>query len=375
MTAHNNNNDKQSEISVMLIDDSSIIRSLLREVLKQDPQINVVAHAINGKLALPRIRYYKPQIIILDYEMPEMNGIETLKVIKKDYPESKVIMFSTFTVEGARITIEALDLGAADFLPKPEFSKDADPREYIRDHLIPKIKALGRSGLLLKKKPDPATKQQTQSAVSTRPVQRSANEADSTLYSGKFDICAIGISTGGPIALRQLLSQIPSNIKGSLVITQHMPPLFTAQLAESLNKQSALKVVEGRESMVLEKAAAYIAPGGKHMLITKSDQDKRIKLDYSPPYLLCRPSVNLMFRSLALSNPKKTMAVIMTGMGSDGYEAMIELKKAGAYLIAQNKESCLVYGMPAKATEENLVTETLDISQIAERITFLLGGK
>lgn len=358
-----------NQISVMIIDDSTIMRSYLREVINSQLDMHVVVHARNGELALPRIRYHQPQVIVLDYEMPEMDGLEALRIIKCEFPQIKVIMFSSHTVSGAQITIEALHLGATDFLPKPVYSDDQDPKQFLLDNLVPRIRGL------IKGSEDIGFKTNTflgSEDILVKPkVKKIVKQPGHDIYS----LCAIGISTGGPEALRKLLHQIPGNLAGSIIITQHMPPVFTEQLAISLNRYTNLTVVEGKAGMILEPAHVYIAPGGHHMVIAKIDRTLQIMLDDSPPYHHCKPSVNIMFSSLVHIKPKETIAVIMTGMGSDGYEAIRELEAAGACILAQNETSCLVYGMPAKPVEMGLVTAELDVDGLAAKITTLMGVK
>ncbi len=391
--------NEYEKIPVMLVDDSSIIRAILREVLNEDPEIDVGAYASNGRLALPRIRHYNPRVVILDYEMPEMNGLETLKAIREEHPNMAVIMFSSHTVTGAKITLQALDIGASDFVPKPEFSGDEDPREYIRANLLPRIKALGGAGGKAGGDNGAATNTGSPSnsasnaetgggpAVSGPPPAQTAGPSIAAVESarrkrppgspmalpGKFNLCAIGISTGGPPALRELLGLLPESLNGSVVITQHMPPLFTEQLAVSLDRDSALTVHEARDGQSVKRGHVYIAPGGYHMLLQAEKDHIAVKLDESPPYQHCKPSVNLMFGSLVDLMPRKTLTVIMTGMGRDGYEGIQKLHEAGSYILAQSRASCVVYGMPANPTEEGLASESHDVKGLAKRIIHFLG--
>ena len=190
---------------------------------------------------------------------------------------------------------------------------------------------------------------------------------------GQFQICAIGISTGGPQTLTKLLSSIPATIDGSILITQHMPAEFTKSLAINLDRTSKINVIEGSDGMIIEKGTAYIAPGSHHMKIEGKHPQLRIKLDDSPPNNFCKPSVNVMYDSLVSHIPEKTVGILMTGMGNDGYEGMKKLKTKNAYLIGQNEQSCLVYGMPSQVTSENIVNESLNVTEIADRIINLLG--
>ena len=364
----------------MLIDDSTIIRALLREVLSTQDDIEVVAFAGNGRLALPRLRYHKPDFVILDYEMPEMNGIETLEHIVEEHPEIRVIMFSTHTVDGARITMRALEIGAIDFLPKPSTVRAEDPKQYILDNLVPRLRAIRDSGRALPhlysaEKPaggrtvtDPTAPTARKAATPAPPP------VDPEHRAGEFDICAIGISTGGPVALKLLFQNLPI-LNGSVVITQHMPPLFTRQLAETLDRVSPMKVVEAEDGMKVVRGQAYVAPGDKHMLLKRSTDKMIIRLDDAPPYQHCKPSVNLMYNSLLELVPRRTLSVIMTGMGNDGSEALAKLHAAGSHILAQSEESCVVYGMPAGPTRDGLARESLDVLGLASRISVLLGTK
>lgn len=336
-----------TRIRVLIVDDSSIQRQLLREALSSEPDIEVVSHAANGRLALPRVKHLGPDIVVLDQEMPEMNGIETLQEIRKESPATGVIMYCARGADSARITIRALELGAFDFVRKPE--GETDPIQYIRTILVPRIRAFA--------------------GPVKAPVRPAPGPAKLALGK-KFDLCAIGISTGGPTALRELIPALP-RLRGSILIVQHMPPVFTAQLADSLSQISKMPAVEVSGRMPLEGGKIYIAAGGHHMVMEHSGDRVELVRDDSPAEMNCKPSVNVLFRSIARTMEKKSigvMGVIMTGMGYDGYDGMKALRARNAYLIAQSRESCLVYGMPAKPAEDGLVDESLDIAGIARRM-------
>lgn len=333
-------------IRVLIVDDSSVQRQLLREALSTEPDIEVVSHAANGRLALPRVKHLGPDIVVLDQEMPEMNGIETLQEIRKEAPATGVIMYCARGADSARITIRALELGAFDFVRKPE--GETDPIVYIRSVLVPRIRAF--AGPVRAAVPRPA--------------------APAGILQKKFDLCAIGISTGGPTALRELIPALPL-LRGSVLIVQHMPPVFTAQLADSLSQIGPMPAVEVSARMPLEGGKIYIAAGGHHMVLEASADGMEICPDEGPAEMNCKPSVNVLFRSVAKvmeTRPVSAMGVVMTGMGYDGYDGMKALRGRGAHLIAQSRESCLVYGMPAKPAEDGLVDESLDIAGIARRM-------
>lgn len=341
----------------MLVDDSSTFRNFLRNVLSEESDLEIVAQASNGRLALTRLDFYRPDIIILDQEMPEMDGIETLEILRKEHSKIGVIMLSSRSVIGANLTVKALHMGALDFITKPDRETDGDPVAYIKKNLMPRIREFhSATGM-------------------TRPhlpaVRISLNR---NVPAGYFNICGIGVSTGGPVALRAVFQQLPRNLEGSIVVVQHMPALFTEQLAQSLNEISGMHVVEASNGVRLENGIAYIAPGGRHLSVEKDEKGLYLRVFDAEPELNCRPSVNIFFRSLARSAGDRAAGIIMTGMGNDGYLGLKEMKAAGAYLIAQNRESCLVYGMPALPISEGIVDEILDLSEIAQRIRFLLGG-
>lgn len=349
-------NKTSRKTSVFIVDDSLVYRNLLRNTFSQDGEIEFLGAAIDGKFALPKIAQLKPDFVILDVEMPQMNGIQTLEEIKSKFPDTKVIMLSSLTQEGAKITLKALDMGAIDFVPKPNGGQEGALSETL-ELLTSKIKALSPIKPIIQ---SPAEKKNIPvNIVQTR------REKDCS-------ICAIGISTGGPIALRQLFQKLPSDLSGSIVIAQHMPPLFTNYLAESLSQAANILIKEAEDGEVLRKGVAYIAPGGKQLEIINGNSGPSARVFNGPEEELCKPSVNILFRSLAENFPKETTAIIMTGMGEDGYLGMKELKKNGAYLIAQNRESCTVFGMPNRPVQEGLVDEVLDVDHIAEKISNLL---
>jgi two-component system chemotaxis response regulator CheB len=272
-------------------------------------------------------------------------------------------MFSSKTLEGAKVTLRALELGALDFVPKQSFSSEAEAKDYIRNEVIRKLKGLfGRVG---KKIPVPQPLPERE-IVPVRPVGIDVGQ-------GYYAVCAIGISTGGPVALRNLLPLLPEKLDGSILIVQHMPPLFTKQLADSLQEISRIRIVEGEEGIIVKKGYAYIAPGGKHMIVEREGDKKIIRILDTQPEMNCKPSVNVMFRSVGSVYGDRACGVIMTGMGTDGYEGMKVMKANGSYLIAQNRESCLIYGMPNLPVKEGLTHEALDINGIAQKLIYLLG--
>lgn len=343
---------------VLIVDDSTVYRQLIRDVLNEEEDFEVVSQAGNGKLALPRVKFYRPDFVILDHEMPVMDGLETLQHIHNDNPESMVVMFSSHTVQGAKVTVKALEMGAIDFVTKPEGTEDASG--YIKRKLVKTLRDLyrNRTEKVVKKPIEPA------------PVIRAPRPRVPlpTVREG-IAVVGIGISTGGPVALRELFHLLRPPYGGSLLIVQHMPPLFTKQLAASLDSIGTIPIQEASDGDLIQPGHAYLAPGGYHMKIS---EDHRIELSHEPPVNNCKPSVDVLFRSLAQHLGPKSAGVIMTGMGQDGYEGMKAMYDKHCNLLAQSKESCLVYGMPARPIEEGLVDGILDIEAIADRINTML---
>ena len=349
------------KIQVLIVDDSEVYRLFLRKILATETDIEVVSVASNGRLALPRVNHYKPEVVLLDYEMPELDGLAAIPEIKRLSPQSRIIMFSAHTTTGARLTLKALQAGADDFITKPVGIPDGQVAEAIRKKLVERIRAFNER----KRSPQPPTPSPLHTGITPlHAVGRGGRRPGR----GKFRYCAIGISTGGPPALRRVLKNIPDTIQGSIFIVQHMPPLFTQQLAESLSEDSPLKVVEAADGMRPEKATVYIAPGGRQMWLENTEAPRIVVAD-GDPQELCRPSVNILFRSLCAVAPEETLAVIMTGMGEDGYQGMRQLSERGAYLMAQAEEDCVIFGMPAKPVRDGIIDEIHDAEGIAAKIT------
>ncbi len=347
------------KITVLIVDDSQVQRNLIRTALAGEPDIEVVSQANNGRLALPRVRHYQPDLILLDQEMPEMTGLEFLEEIRRDHAKTGVIMYAGNTRESARLTLRALEMGALDFIAKPEMGTGhSNPLDYIRSVLVPRIRELGTRGRKKNAESAPA-------GSPTLPSPRALSEP--------AEICAIGISTGGPVALRKLFSLLPGRLNASLLIVQHMPPIFTGFLAETLNALNGLRVVEATDGMRIEKGCAYIAPGGAHMVLESGGQVLHI-ID-TDPELNCKPSVNVLFRSVAREFGPRALGIVMTGMGSDGCAGLREMKRAGARTLGQNQESCLIFGMPGAAAREGLLDEELSVEELALRIQTTFGAK
>ncbi len=334
-----------SKIRVLVVDDSAIMRKLIVDILKEDPEIEVVDTAKNGKEAIDKARALHPDVITLDIEMPVMDGLTALRFLRREMPNIKVIMFSSLTQEGAKATIEALSLGASDFVPKPSSKSFVESVKKVREELIPKIKSL-----VIRK-------------VLEKPIIKKPK-----LKAEGYKVCGIGVSTGGPQTLMQIIPKLPGNFPAPILIVQHMPPMFTKQLAERLDQMSALRVKEAEQGEPVKDGLVYIAPGDYHMVVKKQGPGVVIRLHQGPPRNFCRPSVDELFESLADVYNGKTLALILTGMGNDGKEGAEKIKQKGGVVLAQDAESCVVFGMPKAVIEANLADEILNLSQIPQRL-------
>ncbi|MFN3505791.1 MAG: chemotaxis response regulator protein-glutamate methylesterase [Caldimicrobium sp.] len=336
------------KIRVLIVDDSAIMRKLIADILKKEPQIEIVDQANNGREALEKAKVLKPDVITLDIEMPEMDGLTALKLLKAEKNPAKVIMFSSLTQEGAKATIEALALGAYDFVPKPSTKSFIESVKKIEEELIPKIKSV---------KPE--------TAIITRPEKPLIKPK---LKAGLFRALGIGISTGGPQTLLEIFKNMPSSFPYPIFIVQHMPPLFTKQLADRLNKDSPLTVKEAVNGEIVKEGVAYIAPGDYHMEVVLEDRIKKIYLHQGPPRNNCRPAVDVLFESLAKVYNGSCLAMVLTGMGKDGLEGARRIKERGGAVIAQDAQSAVVFGMPRAVIEAGLADEILPLSEIPRRL-------
>jgi two-component system, chemotaxis family, protein-glutamate methylesterase/glutaminase len=357
-------------IRVLVVDDSVVIRKVLTEALSTDPEIEVVGSAADGNIALSKIPLLHPDLITLDVEMPGISGIETLIAVRKIYPKLPVIMFSTLTERGAATTLEALSLGASDCVTKPQSSSNVEEtRARIRSDLIPKVKELCR-------------KQKSVPLLTTLVELKKSLPAKRIGLPDKVEVVAIGTSTGGPNALAVLLPALRQNFPVPIVVVQHMPPLFTRLLAERLDKQASIAVHEGAEGDLLVPGQAWIAPGDFHMTLAREGQAVRVTMNQEQPRNSCRPSVDALFESVAEVYGTKTLAVVLTGMGSDGVHGAQRIREAGGQVIVQDEASSVVWGMPGQVAAAGLADAVFPLNQIAgelerrtDRLALLSGGK
>ncbi len=353
------------KIRVLVVDDSPIMRKILVDLLSKDPQIEVVDTAKNGKEAIEKTRKLLPDVITLDIEMPVMDGLTALKILRREFPNIKVIMFSSLTQEGAKATIEALSLGAFDFVPKPSSKSFIESMKKIESDLIPKIKAA--ASRIISPRPTPVIPK-------PKPVSPGLPSRKTIIRKGYYEVLGIGVSTGGPQTLIQIIPKLPANFPAPILIVQHMPPMFTKQLAERLDQLSALRVKEGEQGEPVKKGVVYVAPGDFHMEVRKVGNNvHEIYLHKGPPRNFCRPAVDELFESLAEVYRDKTVGLVLTGMGRDGEEGSRKIKEVGGLVLAQDEQSCVVFGMPRAVIEAGLADEVLNLSVIPQRLKEIFG--
>ncbi len=347
---------------LLIVDDSRIFRSAVQESLSGENDIEVIGSVWNGVKAIEFIRKNPPDVVTLDVEMPDMDGLETLKGIQKinaANPKSKpigVIMLSSHTQKGADITIEALEMGAFDFIPKPQGQSLKESLEMLRRQLVVKIRYFASKRIS-------SVLSMPRVAVSALPEMTPQASASSGVKA-----ILIGVSTGGPRALATMLPPLCERVDVPIFIVQHMPATFTESLAKSLNALCRYTVIEGNDDQVIERQHAYIAPGGRHMLLREKDQTVRTVINDQPPERGCKPSVDVLFRSAAAVFGKEAIAIILTGMGEDGTRGAGALKRAGAFVIAQDEETSVVWGMPGSVQASGNVDAVLPLHRIPHAV-------
>lgn len=368
-------------IRVLVVDDTILYRKVIGDVIGSISGAEVCGTAANGRFALTKIATLKPDLITLDIEMPEMNGLELLEELRKTGTRlPRIIMLSTLTTRGGDMTIRALELGAYDFITKPESGTAAENMEKIRTQLTPAVTALiqekkfhsrlenaratlSRTAPLRETEapkpihPTPATATVPPRRI-TRPVSRPS------------EIVAIGISTGGPNALAAMLPKLPADIGVPILIVQHMPPVFTKSLAGSLNNKCAIEVKEAEDGDILKPGLALIAPGGKQMRVEahRDGVHRLVRITNDPPENSCRPSADYLFRSVASHYVGRATGIIMTGMGQDGFKGLQKMHENGAVILAQDEASCTVYGMPKAPADAGIVDKVVPLSDMARAL-------
>lgn len=366
-----------SRVRVLIVDDSVVVRRILSDVLGAEPWIEIVGTAANGRIAVQKLPQLAPDLVTLDVEMPELDGLETLVEIRRTHPKLPVIMFSTLTERAASTTLEALSRGATDYATKPQSSGGiVGASAEIRAQLLPKIKALFPNRQSLAPRgtrssvAPPRTASQQVRAIA--PVVRLPD----TLRSGPrgpYQLLAIGGSTGGPNALASVFAKLPP-LNIPIVITQHMPPLFTRLLSERLSSQSKHRVIEAKGDEIVEAGVAYVAPGDYHLLFEKKGGVVRTVLTKDPPENSCRPAVDPMFRSAVAVYGGAILGVVLTGMGQDGLRGSEGIREAGGQIIVQDEASSVVWGMPGYVARAGLADAVLPLDDLPREIVRRLGA-
>lgn len=349
------------QIRVLIVDDSVVIRRLVSHVLEEAQDMVIVGVAANGRIALEKIQETEPDVVTLDIEMPEMNGLDALRIIRRRHPQVRVVMFSTLTERGGATTLEALSLGADDYVAKASNAGGLDRSlASLRDELIPKIRQFFAPVAQPAKLLPPSTL--------APPVLPARPELAFRHSQSPSSVVGIGVSTGGPSALAIVLAAIPAGFNVPILIVQHMPPLFTHLLSERLNTLCPLEVHEAVDGEPLDQAKVLIAPGNFHMRVEAGRAGPIIRLDQSPPINSCRPAVDALFDSMAAVFGSGVLAVMLTGMGQDGLNGSRALRAKGAYLLAQDESTSVVWGMAGAVVHAGLANEVLPLELIPKAI-------
>ncbi len=364
-------------LRVMVVDDTVTYRRILSDVIEGMGDAEVVATAPQGRLALARLEQGPVDLVLLDLEMPEMDGLETLGHIRRLYPETSVVMISGQNARAAEATIRALEQGAIDFIRKPEGNDPDASRQELKETLKPLLRHVRMRHNLRAEASTPAVITSKPVAVPVPVAPRIVLTPHAAPMPARFEVLGVGVSTGGPNALGDFIPSLPANFPLPILLVQHMPPGFTASLAEHLAKRSALQVCEATEGETIRPGRVYIAPGGRHMVVRRRPANGAepealiVGLNENPAENSCRPSVDVLFRSMAAQYDGGILAVIMTGMGNDGREGVRAMKRGGCHCLSQSAESCVVYGMPLAVDEAGLSDERVPLAALAYRVNQL----
>lgn len=365
-----------AKIKIMIVDDSVVIRGLIGRWLDALPDMDVVARCRNGQDAVEQAARIKPDVVILDIEMPVMDGLTALPKILEVSPSSRVLMASTLTRRNASISIKALTLGATDYVPKPESTRDGHASEGFQTELIDKIRAVGQARKAKAPRRVFAAERTAIAKGTMAPVEATPGLQFKPASKTRPRILAVGSSTGGPKALFDFFEALsPSLSKIPVVITQHMPPTFTAILAEHLSSSANRTCVEGEEGMLLEPGKIYIAPGGKHMLMKQEGTKVRIHLDDGAPVNFCKPAVDPMLDSLIPIYGASLLVCILTGMGHDGRDGSKRVQSEGGTIIAQDEASSVVWGMPGAVAQAGICHKVAPLKELSGVAAKLIEGR
>ncbi|MDW6001452.1 protein-glutamate methylesterase/protein-glutamine glutaminase [Vibrio mangrovi] len=375
-------------IRVLVVDDSSFFRRRVSEIINSESRLEVIDVAINGREAVEKAKRLKPDVITMDVEMPVLDGISAVKEIMADNP-TPILMFSSLTHDGARATLDALDAGAMDFLPK-KFEDIARNRDEAVTLLQQRVLEISRKKAYLRRvTPLSTSRQSTPTATSPssrtsvgRPIQSTSRPLSGGVSSPplrfkssgkKYQLTAIGTSTGGPVALQKILVKLPANYPHPILLIQHMPATFTSAFASRLDSLCKISVKEAEDGDVLRPGVAYLAPGGKQMMVEGRAGAAKIRILDGGERMNYKPCVDVTFGSASKIYADKVLSIVLTGMGADGREGARMLKQAGATIWAQDEESCVVYGMPQAVAKAGISSESLPLERIAERILVEVG--
>ena len=347
-----------SKTRVLVVDDSVVIRRVVADELSAHAGLEIAGTAANGQIALQKMTQVNPDLVILDVEMPELDGLQTLALLRKSHPRVPVIMFSSLTQRGAAATLDALALGATDYFAKPTSTNLDESRRMIREQLAPAILAICK-----KNTPPPAPPPPAATVRSFIPI------------AGRIQAVVIGVSTGGPNALADLFATLPGDLPVPILIVQHMPPMFTKLLADRLTANSKVRVEEGTNGAIPHPGRALIAPGDYHMVLERQGTQTRVQLNQEPPENSCRPAADPLFRSAAHLYGNGVLAVVLTGMGQDGLRGCEAVKAAGGQIIAQDEATSVVWGMPGFVVRAGLAERVLPITAVGPEIVRRIQGR
>ncbi len=371
-------------IKVLVVDDSSFFRRRVSEIINSEARLEVIDVATNGKEAVEKVQRLKPDVITMDIEMPVMDGITAVREIMATNP-TPILMFSSLTQEGAKATLDALDAGALDFLPKKfeDIARNRDEAVTLLQQRVIQIAAkksfmrrpvVSRTATTAPSSTGSLNRFQARTSAPTAAPSRSGSSVARFKASGKsFQLTAIGTSTGGPVALQKILTKLPANYPHPIVLVQHMPATFTAAFASRLNTLCKIQVKEAEDGDVLRPGVAYLAPGGKQMMLEGRPGSAKLRILDGGERMNYKPCVDVTFGSAAKVYNDKVLSMILTGMGADGREGSRMLKSAGSTIWAQDEESCVVYGMPQAVAKAGISSEDLPLDRIAERMLVEVG--
>jgi two-component system, chemotaxis family, protein-glutamate methylesterase/glutaminase len=364
-------------IRVLVVDDSVVVRRLVGDVVSAEPGLALAGVAADGLIALSKIPQVNPDVVVLDVEMPKLGGLETLVEIRKVYPRLPVIMFSSLTERGATTTLDALTRGASDYVTKPSGASGmANALAHVKAELVAKIFALcgSRGSDAAGAPPRAIAASPARPVTSARRGPSPASVQESPLGGAPIDVVAIGASTGGPNALTDVLCALPADFPVPIVVTQHMPPMFTRLLAERIDARSALTVREAAPGALLVPGSVFIAPGDHHMVLGRDGRDVWVVLNQEPPENGCRPAVDVMLRSAASVYGRGVLSVILTGMGQDGMRGSEVVRERGGSVFAQDEETSVVWGMPGFVARHGVANRVVALPEMAMAIQTVVAA-